>query len=126
MHALGGGVLLYLAQEGCGIGLANKMRAYRLQEGGLDTVDANQALGFETDERRYDAAVAMLRAAGIARIAPLTNNPSKLQALRAAGFDVHERIPLIAPVRSGNRRYLETKRRRAGHLIGDATASPVG
>jgi GTP cyclohydrolase II len=126
MQACGGGVLLYLAQEGCGIGLANKMRAYRLQEDGLDTVDANLALGFEMDERRYDAAAAMLRAVGIERIAPLTNNPAKLDALRAAGLDVRERIPLLAPVRGGNRRYLDAKRRRAGHLLGAGTASSAG
>ena len=126
MAALGGGVLLYLAQEGCGLGLGNKMRAYRLQDDGLDTVDANLALGFEMDERRYDAAAAMLRAVGISRVAPLTNNPSKLAALRAAGLDVEERIPLLAPVRRGNRRYLETKRRRAGHLIGEGAPVSVG
>lgn len=121
IERLGGGVLLYLAQEGCGIGLANKMRAYRLQEAGLDTVDANTALGFDADERRYDVAARMLRAAGIARVALLTNNPSKLAAMRASGIDVRERIPLLAPVRGGNRRYLDAKRRRAGHLIGETS-----
>jgi GTP cyclohydrolase II len=123
IDALGGGVLLYLAQEGCGLGLANKMRAYRLQDDGLDTLDANTALGFETDERRYDAAARMLRAVGIERVALLTNNPSKLAALRAAGLDVGEPIPLLAPVRGGNRRYLDAKRRRAGHLNGDVALS---
>jgi GTP cyclohydrolase II len=126
IHARGGGVLLYLAQEGCGIGLANKMRAYRLQEQGLDTVDANTALGFEADERRYDTGARMLRAVGIERVALLTNNPSKLDALRAAGIDVRERIPLLAPVGGGNHRYLATKRRRAGHLIGDAPPPGAG
>ncbi|MCZ8107361.1 MAG: GTP cyclohydrolase II, partial [Burkholderiales bacterium] len=113
--ALGGGALLYLAQEGCGLGLANKMRAYGLQEQGLDTVDANTTLGFETDERRYDVAAAMLEAVGIREVALLTNNPSKLAALRSAGIDVRERIPLLAPVGVRNRGYLEAKRRRAGH-----------
>jgi GTP cyclohydrolase II len=121
IDALGGGLLLYLTQEGCGIGLANKMRAYRLQDEGLDTIDANTTLGFERDERRYEAAAQMLRSAGFERVALLTNNPSKVDALRAAGIDVRERIPLLAPVRGGNRRYLETKSRRAGHLIGDTT-----
>jgi GTP cyclohydrolase II len=121
LEALGGGALLYLAQEGCGLGLANKMRAYRLQEAGLDTVDANTALGFDMDERRYDAAARMLRSAGIDRVALLTNNPSKLAGMRAAGIDVHARIPLLAPVLGGNRRYMEAKRRRAGHLIGGAS-----
>ena len=118
-----GGVLLYLAQEGRGTGLANKMRAYRLQEEGLDTMQANTTLGFEVDERRYEIAARMLQMAGIERVALLTNNPSKLAALVAAGIDVRERIPLLAPVRGGNRRYLETKRSRAGHLIGDAPAA---
>lgn len=124
--ALGGGVVLYLAQEGCGLGLANKMRAYGLQDQGRDTVDANTALGFETDERRYDAAVRMLRGAGITRVALLTNNPSKLDALRTAGLDVVERIPLLAPVRGGNRRYLDAKRLRAGHLFGDLLSARGG
>jgi len=122
MSALGGGVLLYLNQEGCGIGLANKMRAYRLQDQGLDTIDANLALGFRADERRYDAAAGMLRMLGIGQVALLTNNPSKVEALRGAGIDVRERIPLLAPVRGGNRRYLETKRLRAGHLMDDTAA----
>jgi GTP cyclohydrolase II len=124
--ALGGGALLYLAQEGCGLGLANEMRAYGLQEQGLDTVDANTTLGFETDERRFDMAAAMLEAVGIREVALLTNNPSKLAALRAAGIDVLERIPLLAPVGVRNRGYLEAKRRRAGHLMGDLPLSAVG
>jgi GTP cyclohydrolase II len=124
--ALGGGALLYLAQEGCGLGLANKMRAYGLQEQGLDTVDANTTLGFEADERRYDVAAAMLEAVGIREVALLTNNPSKLAALRAAGIDVRERIPLLAPVGVRNRGYLEAKRRRAGHLMGDVPLRAVG
>lgn len=118
--ALGGGALVYLAQEGCGIGLGNKIRAYGLQDGGLDTVDANTTLGFEADERRYEAAAAMLGAVGITRVALLTNNPAKLAALGAAGIDVRERIPLLAPVGAGNRGYLEAKRRRAGHLMGES------
>ncbi|HMS82003.1 MAG TPA: GTP cyclohydrolase II, partial [Burkholderiaceae bacterium] len=124
--SLGGGALVYLAQEGCGIGLANKMRAYGLQEQGLDTVDANTTLGFDADERRYDAAAAMLRAVGITEVALLTNNPSKLAALRAAGIDVRERLPLLAPVGARNRGYLEAKRRRAGHLMGDVPLRAVG
>lgn len=126
MAELGGGVLLYLAQEGCGIGLANKMRAYRLQEQGLDTVDANTTLGFESDERRYAIAARMLRSVGIEQVAVLTNNPAKLAALRAAGLDVRERIPLLAPVGVRNRRYLDTKRRRAGHLMDEPGAWGAG
>ena len=117
IDALGGGVLVYLAQEGCGLGLGNKMRAYRMQDQGLDTIDANLALGFERDERRYEPAARMLAAIGIDRVALLTNNPSKLDALRAAGIEVCERIPLLAPVGGDNHRYLETKRMRAGHLL---------
>ena len=121
---LGGGAVLYLDQEGCGLGLANKMRAYQLQDQGLDTVDANTTLGFERDERRYDTAARMLRSIGIARVALLTNNPAKLNALRDSGIDVVERIPLLAPVSGENRRYLDAKRRRAGHLMDDPTALP--
>lgn len=118
---LGGGILLYLTQEGCGIGLANKMRAYRLQDQGLDTIDANTTLGFEEDERSYEVAARMLAMVGVRRIALLTNNPAKVGGLRASGIEVLERLPLLAPVRRGNRRYLETKQRRAGHLFGEAS-----
>jgi GTP cyclohydrolase II len=124
IEALGGGILLYLNQEGCGIGLANKMRAYRLQDQGLDTIDANTTLGFERDERRYDTAARMLAMMGVQRVALLTNNPSKVGGLQQAGIEVIERLPLLAPVRSDNRGYLETKRRRAGHLFGEAALLP--
>jgi len=125
IDALGGGILLYLNQEGCGIGLANKMRAYRLQDQGLDTIDANTTLGFEEDERSYEVAARMLAMVGVGRIALLTNNPAKVGGLREAGIDVVERMPLLAPVRRGNRRYLETKQRRAGHLFGEASVLPL-
>jgi len=118
LAARGGGVLLYLDQEGCGIGLANKMRAYALQDGGLDTIDANTTLGFERDERRYDIAARMLELLGIGRIALLTNNPLKMSGLRDAGIDIVERIPLIAPVNASNARYLAAKQLKAGHMIG--------
>lgn len=116
MASLGGGVLLYLDQEGRGIGLANKLRAYALQDSGLDTVDADQHLGFLSDERSYGAAAAMLRELGIERIRLLTNNPGKIDALTAHGIEVVGRLPLISPVNAHNRRYLETKLVRAGHL----------
>lgn len=119
IRAHGGGVVLYLDQEGCGIGLANKMRAYSLQDAGLDTIDANIMLGFERDERRYDIAAKMLELLKIDRIALLTNNPDKIAGLREVGIDIVDRIPLQAPVHGSNRRYLEAKARRAGHLIGD-------
>jgi len=120
LERMGGGLLLYLDQEGCGIGLANKMRAYRLQDDGLDTIDANTALGFERDERRYDIAARMLQTLGVSRIALLTNNPVKLAGLRRAGIEIAERIALLAPIHDDNRLYLQAKQQRAGHLIGDA------
>lgn len=112
-----GGVLLYLAQEGRGTGLANKLRAYRLQDAGLDTLQADRHLGFREDERDFAAAAAMLRALGHSRIHLLTNNPQKIAALRQAGIDVVERLPLPAPVNAHNERYIRTKQ-QAGHLGG--------
>jgi GTP cyclohydrolase II len=112
-----GGILLYLDQEGCGIGLANKMRAYRLQDMGLDTVEANRALGFANDERQYDGAAAMLSALGVGEVLLLTNNPAKMAALTSSGIRIAGRLPLLAPVHGDNRRYLETKARKAGHLL---------
>ncbi|MES2120037.1 MAG: GTP cyclohydrolase II [Pseudomonadota bacterium] len=112
----GGGVLLYLRQEGRGIGLANKLRAYALQDRGLDTVDANRRLGFADDERGYGHAAAMLRALGIDRIRLLTNNPGKLAALEAAGIEVAERVAHHMPANPHNADYLAAKRDRSGHL----------
>ena len=114
----GGGVLLYLRQEGRGIGLANKIRAYSLQDRGLDTVDANQRLGFADDERDYGHAAAMLRALGIDTVRLLTNNPSKLTGLEAAGINVAERVPHHMPANPHNADYLATKRKKSGHLLG--------
>jgi GTP cyclohydrolase II len=111
-----GGVLLYLAQEGRGTGLASKLRAYRLQDQGLDTLDADRHLGFRGDERDFRPAAAMLRSLGIGSVRLLTNNPRKIDALRAAGVEVVDRIPLVAPANAHNARYLRTKRQRAGHL----------
>lgn len=110
-------VLLYLRQEGRGIGLANKVRAYALQDEGFDTVDANEHLGFDDDLRRYDIAAAMLDALGMASIELHTNNPKKVEGLREAGVDVVRRVPLQVAPREENRRYLDTKRRRSGHLL---------
>ena len=117
LHEAGGGVLLYLAQEGRGIGLANKLRAYQLQDAGLDTVDADRHLGFSADERSYAIAAAMLRQLGITRIKLLTNSPHKVRELRARGIDVHaiETLPTTPNVH--NERYIRTKRDRVGHLI---------
>jgi len=113
----GGGVLLYLRQEGRGIGLANKIRAYSLQDRGLDTVEANARLGFADDERDYGHAAAMLKALGIDRVRLLTNNPSKMSGLEAAGIRVVERVPHQMPANPHNADYLETKRKRSGHLL---------
>ena len=96
LESIGGGVILYLAQEGRGIGLANKMRAYRLQDAGLDTHDANTTLGFEDDERDYGTAAKMLRTLNCMRIVLLTNNPAKLDGLTKAGIEITARVPLEA------------------------------
>ena len=117
IHALGGGVLLYLAQEGRGIGLANKLRAYTLQDQGHDTVDADQILGFGQDERRYCVAVDMLAALDVRRIRLLTNNPSKLRALERGGIEIAGREKLYGRVTEQNRRYLSAKADRSGHLL---------
>jgi len=114
---LGGGVLLYLAQEGRGIGLANKLRAYALQDEGLDTVDADQVLGFGEDNRRYRVAVDMLSALSIDRVKLLTNNPSKVRALAEGGIEVAARDGLYGRVTPQNLRYLEAKASRSGHLL---------
>ena len=113
----GGGVLLYLRQEGRGIGLANKLRAYALQDRGLDTVDANRRLGFADDERDYGHAAAMLRALGIDRVRLLTNNPDKVSGLERAGIAVAERVAHQMPANPHNADYLATKRKRSGHLL---------
>ena len=112
----GGGVLLYLRQEGRGIGLANKLRAYALQDRGLDTVEANRRLGFGDDERDYAHAAAMLKALGIDRVRLLTNNPNKLAGLEAAGIEVVERVAHHMPANPHNADYLAIKRKKSGHL----------
>ncbi|MFM8899407.1 MAG: GTP cyclohydrolase II [Burkholderiales bacterium] len=114
--AIHGGVLLYLSQEGRGTGLANKLRAYGLQDTGLDTIDADRHLGFKGDERSYQVAVNMLRMLGITQVKLLTNNPKKIEALRAGDIQVAERIALIPPTNPHNERYIRTKTERAGHL----------
>jgi GTP cyclohydrolase II len=113
----GGGVLLYLAQEGRGIGLANKLRAYGLQDTGLDTVDADQRLGFGPDERRYESAAAILRDLGLTRIRLVTNNPEKIAALEAAGIGIEGRSAVHGLVNPHNKRYLTAKADRAGHWL---------
>ncbi len=115
----GGGVLVYLAQEGRGIGLGNKIRAYALQEEGLDTIDADGVLGFGPDERRYDAAVAILRHLEIARVELLTNNPHKVRAVEEGGIEVAERTPLYGGINRHNLRYVQAKVDRSGHWLMD-------
>jgi GTP cyclohydrolase II len=111
------GILLYLQQEGRGIGLLNKLRAYALQDQGFDTVDANLRLGFAEDERDLELAAAMLRALGVARIRLLTNNPAKVAAFVASGIAVIERVPHAMPANPHNADYLATKRDRQGHQL---------
>jgi len=119
IEKMGGGVLLYLAQEGRGIGLANKLRAYTLQDQGHDTVDADQILGFGEDERRYYVAVDMLAALGITKVRLLTNNPTKLRALAEGGIEVAGRQELYGIVTKENRRYLAAKAHRSGHMLSE-------
>ena len=113
----GSGVLLYLAQEGRGIGLVNKLRAYRLQDAAFDTVDANEMLGYEADERVYRPAAAMLRQLGYTQVRLMTNNPEKVAQLEACGVAVVERVPHVFPANGHNEFYLRTKKERSGHLI---------
>jgi GTP cyclohydrolase II len=113
----GRGVLLYLRQEGRGIGLLNKIRAYALQEQGLDTVEANQALGFRDDERDYAVAAHMIRSLSLRSVRVVTNNPDKIRQLTQHGVTVSGRVPHVIPPNEFNRFYLETKARRSGHMI---------
>jgi GTP cyclohydrolase II len=112
-----GGVLLYLAQEGRGIGLVNKLRAYRLQDQGFDTMEANERLGFESDERMYGIAARILTLLGYKSIRLLTNNPDKIKALTDRGIDVVERVPHTMPANVHNREYLRAKAQKGGHLF---------
>lgn len=113
----GAGVIIYLAQEGRGIGLGNKLRAYELQDQGRDTIDANTELGFDVDSRDYHSAAWMLRDLGITSLKLITNNPHKISALQVFGVEVLERIFLPSVIDEHNRAYLETKRLRMGHLL---------
>lgn len=113
----GHGAILYLRQEGRGIGLANKVRAYALQAQGADTVDANRMLGLPDDARQYDVAAAILNELGVHSVSLLTNNPDKLESLRALGIEVVSRIPVLVPANPYSAAYLETKRARMRHVI---------
>jgi GTP cyclohydrolase II len=123
LEDLGGGIILYLAQEGRGLGLANKMRTYQMQDDGLDTIDANTTLGFDDDERDYGIAARMLQMLNCTRVVLLTNNPAKLDGLAKAGIEIVSRMPLQAPINADNRRYLTAKAARAGHRLDHLMAS---
>ena len=113
----GCGVVLYMRQEGRGIGLANKLHAYRFQEQGLDTVEANERLGFAADLRDYGTGAQILRALGLSRIRLLTNNPRKVVGLQGHGLEIVERVPIVIPPSRYNRRYMDTKRDKMGHIL---------
>ena len=118
IHQASSGILIYLRQEGRGLGLVNKIRAYHIQEHlGLDTVEANQHLGYPPDLRNYSEAARILKDLGILRVRLLTNNPDKIQALQEAGISVIERVPLETTPRPQNSDYLITKARKMGHLF---------
>src|SRR6202451_1690523 len=111
------GILLYLPQEGRGIGLMNKLRAYELQDGGMDTVEANQELGFAADARDYDFSAQILKRLGAKKIRLLSNNPEKVRQLEKAGIRVVERVPCQPRVSKTSRSYLRTKKKKMGHLL---------
>jgi GTP cyclohydrolase II len=117
--AEGRGALLYLRQEGRGIGLSNKLRAYHLQDQGYDTVEANHALGFEADQRNYNLVAPMLKQLGITSLRLMTNNPRKMDSLEHLGITVTERLPLLITRTAFNRRYLNVKAAKLGHFIPD-------
>ncbi|RIL10796.1 bifunctional 3,4-dihydroxy-2-butanone-4-phosphate synthase/GTP cyclohydrolase II [bacterium] len=119
----GAGIVVYLRQEGRGIGLANKIRAYALQDTGLDTVEANHQLGFPADQRDYGAAAAILAALGVRRARLLTNNPAKIEGVADWGITVVERVPLLTAADAENARYLAAKRDRLGHLLGEVASN---
>ncbi len=117
VSAEGRGLIIYEPKEGRGIGLLNKLRAYELQDGGADTVEANETLGFEADLRDYELAGAIFRYFGIREVRLMSNNPKKIEALESTGVRVVERVPIIAPARESTEDYLRTKKEKMGHLI---------
>ncbi len=117
MAQAGGGIVCYLAQEGRGIGLSNKLKAYTLQDDGLDTLDANEALGFARDERLFNIAAGMLSDLGVARVRLMTNNPDKIAGLKSCGIEVVERVGLPSTVNRHNERYMTARAERSGYLF---------
>ncbi len=126
VQAAGKGVVLYISQEGRGIGLAEKMRAYALQDSGLDTVEANQHLGFRPDEREFGTGAQILHDLGVRRLRVLTNNPKKLAGLHGYGLEVVEQVPMVIDPNPHNERYLRVKREKMGHLLPDAAGAGQG
>lgn len=114
---VGSGILLYLPQEGRGIGLMNKLRAYQLQDGGMDTVEANETLGFAADARDYDFSAQILKKLGAKKIRLLSNNPEKVRQLEQSGIQVAERVPCQPRISKSSRAYLQTKKNKMGHLL---------
>src|SRR5689334_12091831 len=119
----GNGVVLYMRQEGRGIGLANKLKAYKLQEEGKDTVEANEALGFKADLRDYGIGAQILVDLGIRKMKLMTNNPKKIVGLNSYGLEVVDRVPIEIPSNENNAGYLETKKKKLGHMIGEDSHS---
>jgi 3,4-dihydroxy 2-butanone 4-phosphate synthase / GTP cyclohydrolase II len=117
IHENGSGILIYMDQEGRGIGLVNKIRAYELQDKGYDTIEANRKLGFAGDTRTYGAAAKILKGMGIRSIRMITNNPVKMDGLKEHGIEVVERVPVVIPAGEYNERYLRTKREKMGHIL---------
>lgn len=111
-----GGVLIYLRQEGRGIGLINKLKAYNLQSDGLDTIDANTHLGFEPDQRDYQAAVSILEDLGVKAVRLLTNNPLKIEAIKDSSIKIEDRVPVVIAPQPENKGYISTKQERMGHF----------
>jgi len=121
----GRGILLYLRQEGRGIGLVNKIRAYRLQEAGADTVEANLQLGFHADARNYELCKPMLAQFGVKKLRLMTNNPRKIDALTRLGIEVSDRVPLLVNRNAFNNNYLNTKQAKLGHMMTPPAAVPA-
>ena len=113
----GSGLIVYLRQEGRGIGLSNKIRAYNLQDKGLDTVEANHQLGFKEDERDYETVSGMINFLAIKKVDLMTNNPKKIDALKAMGVIVNQRVPLASNTNKYNEKYIDTKIKKLGHLL---------
>ena len=118
----GYGAIIYMRQEGRGIGLAKKIHAYELQEKGMDTVEANEHLGFDADLRDYGIGAQILRDLGMTQVDLLTNNPAKIEGLDKYGIAVKERIPLVLPAHEHNEKYLATKRDKLGHFMEEKTS----